>query len=99
MTLQEKLDNLRAQPIHVRKHFAFWTSFGITAVIAMIWLGSFTSLGVSSQTAVASAVGTIRTPAQELTASVGTFFDDIKDMIFTPKKVVYPAVIVKPGKK
>jgi hypothetical protein len=99
MSLQSKLDHLRAQPIHVRKHFAFWTSFGVTGIIALIWLGSFTSLGVSSQTAVASAVSNIRTPAQQLTASVGTFFDDIRDMIFTPKRVVYKAVIVKPGRK
>jgi hypothetical protein len=40
----DKLEQLRAQPPHIKKHIAFWSSLGITAVILVFWI---TSLSVT----------------------------------------------------
>lgn len=98
MSLQTTLENLRAKPEHVRKRIAFWSSFGITAVIFMFWLASFSMTGTPS-TAIASAVEKAGSPGQSLIAGVGSFFMDIKDMIFGTKKIKYAEVEVTAGKK
>ena len=54
-------------------------------------------MGSSAKTTVAQAVNKAGTPAQSLVASVGSFFYDIKDMIFGPKKINYATVEVSPG--
>lgn len=100
MNLQARLENLRAKPEHIRKRYAFWSSFGITAIIFAFWLGSFSvNIGGVSGAAVASAVNKAGTPAQSLVASVGSFFGDVKDMIFGPRKVIYSTVEVRAGNK
>ena len=55
--------------------------------------------GVTSQASstVAQAVESTGSPASSLVASVGSFFGDIKDLLFTPKKVTYSTVEVRPG--
>lgn len=98
MSIQSYIEHLKTKPEHTRKKIAFWSSFGITAVIFMFWLASFTSLGTNTQQAVAGAVQRAGTPAQSLTASVGGFFSDIKDLIITPRKVTYTDIQVAPGK-
>jgi hypothetical protein len=98
MTLQQRLETMRAKPEHIRKRYAFWSSFGITAVIFAFWIGSFSSFGATSQAAVASAVSKAGTPAQSLVASVGSFFTDIADIVFGPRKITYPSVEVRAGK-
>ncbi len=98
MTLQARLENLRNKPEHVRKQIAFWSSFGITVIIFTFWIGSFTYVGKNAGTTVAKAVSQAGTPAQSLTASVGGLFSDIKDLIFTPRKITYTDVIVTPGR-
>ena len=98
MSIQSKIENLRQKPEHVRKNIAFWTSFGITAVIFVFWIASMTSLGNQTQQAVAHAVKQAGTPAQSLTASVGSLFTDVKDLFFKPRIVNYSDIIVKPGK-
>lgn len=40
----DKLEQLRAKPPHIKKHIAFWTSAGVTAVILVFWI---TSLSVT----------------------------------------------------
>ena len=42
-TISHHLHRIRQKPDHVKRHIAFWTSFGITLVIVMFWLaaGSF----------------------------------------------------------
>jgi hypothetical protein len=40
----DKLEQLRAKPPHIKKHIAFWSSLGITAVILVFWV---TSLSVT----------------------------------------------------
>ena len=96
MGIQNHIENLKAKPEHVRRQAAFWYSFGITAIIFVFWIGSFSSIGSNTKTYVASAVNNAGAPAQSLMASVssfassiGSFFTDIKELIFSPKKVIY----------
>jgi hypothetical protein len=99
MALQTTLENLRAKPEHVRKRIAFWTSFGVTAVIFMFWLASFSITGTPAQGVVASAVEKAGAPGSSLIAGVGSFFIDVKEMIFGTKKVTYTEVEVRPGER
>jgi len=98
MSIQSHLNHLRSKPDHIKKHIAFWSALGMTLVISLFWVASFTSVGSNSEQAIANAVKQAGTPSQSLVASVGGFFGDIKDMIFTPKKVTYVDVQVTPGK-
>ena len=95
MTIQAYIQQLRAKPEHVRRRIAFWSSFGVTAVIFAFWLASFTSTIASPQDGVS--VANIRTPGQSLVAGVGNLFGDLKDMIFGAKKLTYSEVEVSPG--
>lgn len=97
-TLQRHLETLRSKPEHIRKSIAFWSAFGVTAVIFAFWIASFTAWGVSTQTSIASVVQKADTPAQSMVASVGSFFYDIKDLVFGSKKITYSTVEVSPGK-
>lgn len=98
MSIQSHIENLRSKPDHIKKQIAFWSAFGITLVIFTFWVASFTSVGTSTQQAVARAVQQAGTPAQSLTASVGDFLGDIKDLIFKPRVVTYTDIQVAPGK-
>lgn len=98
MNFQAHLENLRGKPEHVRRRIAFWSSFGITAFIFALWLASFTSLGTQTSGEFASAMDSAGSPGQSLIAGVGGFFGDIRDLVFSPKKVEYKSVIVTPGK-
>lgn len=98
MGLQANLENLRAKPEHIRKRIAFWSSFGITAIIFVFWLASFSYLPSKATGVVTQAVGRAGAPAQSLIASVGSFFVDIKDLVWSPKKVTYSNIEVVPGK-
>lgn len=99
MAIQAHLETLRAKPLHVRKRFAFWTSFGITAIIFVFWLASFTSASTPAAGAVAKAVEKAGSPGSSLIAGVGSFFVDIKEMIFGTKKITYKEAIIAPGDK
>jgi len=98
MSLQTTLENLRSKPPHIRSRIAFWSSFGITAVIFMFWLATFSVTGTQNSV-VASAVDKAGIPGQSLIAGVGNFFVDIKDMIFGAQKIEYAEVEVSAGKK
>ncbi len=97
MSIETYLENLRAKPEHVRRRFAFWSSFGFTAIIFVFWLASFSVIGSNAKATVAQAVEKAGTPVQSLVASVGSFLYDIKDMIFGPKKINYATVEIGPG--
>ncbi len=99
MDINAHLDNLRSKPEHIRRRYAFWTSLGITAVIFAFWAASFTAIGDTSKSAVASVVDKAQSPAQSMTASVGSFFADIKDILFGPRRVTYTNIQVAPGNK
>ena len=99
MSFATYLENLRAKPEHQRKHFAFWTSFAVTAVIAAFWLASFTGVNIGAGAAVSSAVAKAGTPAQSMVAGVGAFAGDIWSLLTGPKKISYAEIQVAPGKK
>ena len=99
MSFQSYLENLRAKPEHIRKRYAFSMSFGITAIIFMFWLSSFSTIRNSSTDVIASTMNKIETPSQSLVASVNSFLVDIRDIFFGPKKVEYKSVVVTPGRK
>ena len=92
------VDNLRAKPEEYRRRFAFWASVGVTAIIFLFWIASMTGVTATAGNAVVQAVQKAGTPASSLVAGVGALFSDIKDLIFTPKKVTYTSIEVKPGK-
>ncbi|GEM_PF-598308 len=102
MSITTYVTNLKSKPEHVRKHIALWASVGITVVIFLFWLAATTgvtsSATSSATTAVAQVVDKAGTPSQSLVAGVGAIFTDIKDLIFTPKKITYSSVEVRPGK-
>ena len=98
MTIQSYIEHLRTKPSHIRNRIAFGSAFGITFIIFAFWIASYTSAGQNAGQAVANAVVKAGTPAQSLTASVGGFFGDLKDLVFTPRKVTFVDVQVTPGK-
>jgi hypothetical protein len=99
MVFEQTLENLRAKSEHVRKRIAFWTSFGITAIIFVFWLASFSITSTTAKSTVAVAVAKADSPAKSLIAGVGSFFVDIKEMIFGAKKIIYKEVHVRAGDK
>jgi len=98
MAIQSYIEHLRTKPEHIKKQIAFGSALGITVIILAFWVASFTGAGSNAGQAVANAVAKAGTPAQSLTASVGGFFGDLKDLVFTPRKVTYVDVQVTPGK-
>jgi len=99
MSIISRIEHLRGKPEHVRKRIAFWSSFGITAIIFTFWLASFTSMGAASRSNLAAVASKVESPAQSLVASVGSFFEDLSNMFFTPKKVIYTEVEVSGGSR
>ena len=100
MSLQTYLEDLRTRPEHIRNRYAIFSSLGVTVVIFAFWLHSFSFFNnVGTQTAVAAAIDKTGTPGQSLIAGVGSFFTDIKDIVFGAKKVTYTNVEVRPGKR
>lgn len=100
MSFQSTLENLRAKPEHVRSHIAFWSSFGITAIIFAFWLGSFNTVNVlSGSDSLAAKVDKAGTPADSLVAGVGGLFDSLKERIFGPRTIKYAEVEVRAGDK
>jgi len=98
MTIQSYIEHLRTKPAHIKNRIALGSAFSITLIIFVFWIASFTSVGQNAEQAVANAVAKAGTPAQSLTASVGGFFGDLKDLVFTPRKVTFVDVQVTPGK-
>lgn len=99
MSIESYFAQLREKPEHIRRRYAFWVPLGVTAAISLFWLSSFSVLSLYSKETVAKSLDRAGTPAQSLVASVGTLFVDIRDLIFGSKKVTYPSIEVKPGKR
>lgn len=98
MSIETYVKELKAKPEGVRKQIAFWSALGITVVIFLFWIAATTGLTNSATNAVAQAVDNAGSPAQSMTASIGSLFGDIKDIFFSPKKITYSSVEARPGK-
>lgn len=99
MSLETFLNRMREKPEHIKKRYSFAISFLVTVIIFTFWINSFDFMKGSRDKAVASVVSKVGSPSQSLLASVGSFFVDIKDIVFGPKKVNYSSVEVTPGRK
>lgn len=98
MSLITHIEKLREKPEHVRRRIAFWYAFGTTFAIFMIWLASFAPLGKVVPGGMAlGTIGQAETPTTSLVAAVGSFYTDIKELVFGPKKVKYSSVQILPG--
>lgn len=70
----DKLEQLRAKPPHIKKHIAFWTSAGITAVILVFWVTSL-SVTLNNQT-VADLNGDVYVNQSDQNTQNGSLADD-----------------------
>ena len=106
MAITAYLKSLPQRPEEYRKRFAFWTSFGITAIIFLFWLASWGLVGGNGKQAVANTTTAENTTGQAMTASVsgfsesvGNFFGGMRDFFFGAKVVTYGDVTVTSGKR
>jgi hypothetical protein len=97
MSIQSLLENLKQKPESTRKRYAFLFSFSATLIIFFFWLGSRGVIDNPASRMANVAMEKVQTPAQSLVASVGSFFGDIKDIFFGPKKISYTSIEVSPG--
>jgi hypothetical protein len=99
MKLHSHLKLLRSKPEHVRRRIAFWSSFGVTALIFVFWLASFSAVGPVTSGSVAKVLDEVNTPAQSMVAAVGSIVDTLRDRLFGPQKVEFSTVEVMPGER
>lgn len=99
MSLQSFIENISQKPEHIRKRYSFFISFGITAIIFVFWISSFSFPNSYDDQVLTDVIDRVDTPGQSLVASVGSLFTDIKDIVFGPKKVTYSSIEVGPGRK
>lgn len=99
MSIQSYIENVKSKPEHVRRKTAFWWAFGFTAIIFTFWLGSFTGVNIKAGNSIAATVNKAGSPGQGLVAGVGALGNDVWQLIFGTKKVVYPSIEVVPGSK
>lgn len=98
MSNQNLLMRLRQKPEKTRHKIAFWSSFGITAIIFAFWMSTFNSTGISiSGDVISKTLDKANTPSKSLSAAVGSAFDDISNLIFGPKKVTFTSIQVEPA--
>lgn len=100
MGLVAYVENLREKPEHVRKRAAFLWSFGLTAIVALFWLGSFTDIGIGAKGRTQQMIAEqVITPSETLIAGAGDLVNTIWSKIVKPKKVEFAEVQVLPGKR
>ena len=99
MSLSSFIQKVGEKPAHIRKFYSLSISFFVTAIIFGFWISSFSFINDPEDRVLASVMDTVDTPGKSLVASVGSFANDLKDLVFGPKKVEYSTVEVKPGRK
>ena len=98
MSDQNFISRLRQKPEKTRHKIAFWSSFGITAIIFAFWIGTFDSTGIRlSGDIVNKTLDKANTPSQSIVAAVGSTFTDLGNLIFGPKKVTFTSIQVEPA--
>lgn len=99
MSLSSFIQKVGDKPLHIRKAYSLSISFFITALIFGFWISSFSFIRDPSDRVLASVMEQVDSPGKSLLASVGSFANDLKDLVFGPKKVEYSTIEVKPGRK
>ena len=98
MSITSYVEGLRAQPHHIRKRASFWWAFGITALIAVLWLASFEFSGNPAKVTADAVAQSVSSPGESMAAAVGDLASDLWSRIVGPKKVQFTEVQVAPGK-
>ena len=93
--IENHIENMRQKPVHVRKQYAFFVSFGITVLIFGIWISAHT-FSLDPQ---AAEIAKKASPVKTLTASAADAFGYVKSYFVGGNKVKYEDnVEVVPGK-
>jgi phospholipase/lecithinase/hemolysin len=87
------INNLKTKPEQVRKRFALTVSLAVTGLILIGWIASYS---ITSTPTVSDATDA---PVSSLTASVGSIYSDIKNMIFGSNKAEFGTIEVTPGNR
>ncbi len=74
-TLAHHLHRIRQKPNHVKRHIAFWTSFGITLVIVLFWAAAASLTNDSSPSIQAD---NAESPWSAMTASMSDAWTSLK---------------------
>jgi hypothetical protein len=74
-TLAQHLHSIRQKPDHIKRHIAFWTSLGITLVIVLFWMASFS---LNKNSSAASTATNVESPWHAMTASVSDAWTSFK---------------------
>jgi hypothetical protein len=77
--MKQHLENLRAQPDHVKRRIAFLTSLGVTLVIFLFWVVSL-SIGTTTVSADAATASNVQSPFASMSASVSDAWGQMKDV-------------------
>ncbi|MDP3962590.1 MAG: hypothetical protein Q8Q03_01870 [bacterium] len=97
--VENHIEKMREKPEHVRKQYAFLTSLGVTMIIFMFWVASFSGSFALDSAVVATEKAEVKSPISSLTANVGDAFGYVKDMIFGANQAKYESEIeVVPGR-
>ena len=70
MALSRHIETLRAKPEHVRERITFFTSAGVTGLVALVWVTTLATTGTFS---LAPASDTLATETEAVRASQNTF--------------------------
>ncbi|HEX7724895.1 MAG TPA: hypothetical protein VF438_04125 [Candidatus Paceibacterota bacterium] len=98
MSIASYVANLREKPEHIRKRASFWWAFGITAIIAVIWLASFEFDQNPVRASAEAVAAQVSSPGESMVAAAGDLFGDLWSRIVGPKTVTFSEVQVLPGK-
>ena len=79
------IERVREKPDHKKKQYALFVSLGITSIIFVFWITSFT-IGADAKS---EAMAKVKSPIGAMTASAGDAYDYIKTFIFGANKTQY----------
>ena len=74
-TLAQHLHHIRQKPNHVKRHIAFWTSLGITIVIVLFWMASFS---LNNNSSVTATTANVESPWHAMSASMSDAWTSFK---------------------
>lgn len=94
-TVVSYIEGLRERPEHIRRKAAFWWALGITAVVLVFWLATFSVTGDAVRSSAASVASRVSSPAASLVAGTGALANDVWRSLMGPKKVSFSAAEVQ----
>lgn len=83
-TATHHLNRLRAKPDHVKRRIAFFASLGVTFIIFIFWIISFS---IGSPVYENSGSAKVSSPLSSFSASVGNAWDNFRATFFTSRSI------------